>query len=62
MSKKQKISGYIMAVIGFIMLVTNAIAYLFHLGFKSPPLTVIGIVFVVIGMGTVCNHKLEKDK
>lgn len=33
--KKQKISGFIMAVIGFLMLLINAISYLFHLDIKT---------------------------
>ena len=55
--KKQKISGYIMAVIGFLMLVVNAIGYLFNLDIKHPALTVMGLVFVVIGMGIVRKNK-----
>jgi len=47
---KKNISGYIMAVIGFLMLLTNAIGYVFNLDVKHPALTVMGLVFVVIGM------------
>lgn len=50
---KKKIMGYIMAITGFVMLAVNAIGYLFNLDFKAPPLTIMGIVFVVIGMGSV---------
>ena len=39
-----------MAVIGFLMLLTNAIGYVFNLDVKHPALTVMGLVFVVIGM------------
>jgi hypothetical protein len=55
--KNQKISGYIMAIIGFLMLVVNAVGYIFNLDIKNPALTVMGIVFVVIGMGMVRKHK-----
>lgn len=51
--KKQKIFGYIMAVTGFLMLLNNAIGYIFHLDSKAPALTIMGLVFVVIGMGYV---------
>ena len=50
---KQKISGYIMASTGFIMLLANAVSYIFDLSFKHPALTVMGLVFVVIGGSTI---------
>jgi hypothetical protein len=53
----ERMSGYVMAITGFIMLVINAISYLFRLDFRAPALTVMGIVFVVIGMGTVRNSR-----
>ena len=46
-TSKQKMSGYIMAGIGFAMLLVN---YIFHLDIKSPAFTILGLVFVVIGM------------
>ena len=55
--KQQKISGYFMAIVGFIMLLINAIGYIFNLDIKHPALTVMGIVFVVIGMGRVRKDK-----
>lgn len=39
-----------MAIIGFIMLLTNAMGYIFNLDIGHPALTVMGIVFVIIGM------------
>jgi len=47
---KNKISKYIMPAIGFIMLAVNAVGYVFDLDIKRPALTVLGLVFVVIGM------------
>jgi hypothetical protein len=47
----KRISGYLMAVTGFILLIINAIGYIFGLDFKSSALTILGLVFVVIGMG-----------
>jgi hypothetical protein len=47
---KYNIKKYIMPVIGFIMLAVNAIGYVFNAGIKHPGLTVIGLVFVTIGM------------
>ncbi|MFA6022622.1 MAG: hypothetical protein WC781_00880 [Candidatus Pacearchaeota archaeon] len=45
-----KISKYIMVIIGFIMLLINAISYIFNLDITSPAMVVLGLVFVVIGM------------
>jgi len=46
---KQKISGYIMATVGFVMLLINAVSYIFGLDFRHPALTVMGLVFVTVG-------------
>lgn len=50
---KQKVSGLIMVIVGFIMLILNAIGYLFEAGIKSSAFTVIGLVFVLIGLKTI---------
>lgn len=39
-----------MAVIGFIMVLVNAIGYILDLNVRTPSLTILGLVFVVIGM------------
>ena len=46
-----------MAIIGFFMLVINAIGYIFNLNIKTPVLTIMGLVFVVIGMKIVREYK-----
>jgi hypothetical protein len=46
---KQKISGYIMAGTGLIIILINAVSYIFGLDFKHPALTIMGLVFAVIG-------------
>jgi len=46
----KKVSGRIMVVVGFIMILINAIGYIFHLDITSAPLTIMGLVFVAIGM------------
>ncbi len=48
--EKNKISGYIMAGIGFVMLLLNAFGYLFNWGTKTPAFTMLGLVFTVIGL------------
>ena len=45
-----------MAVIGFILILINAIGYLFYLNFKNQILIILGIVFLIIGM------KISKTK
>ena len=47
---KQKNSGYIMAGVGFIMLLANAFSYIFDWNIKSPAFTVLGLIFVLIGL------------
>lgn len=41
--------------IGFVMLIVNVLAYIFQWDFKAPAFTILGLVFVVIGMKIV--HK-----
>lgn len=53
----KRISGYVMAILGFLMILYNAINYIFDLDMKNPAFIVMGIVFVVIGMGIVKNNK-----
>jgi hypothetical protein len=45
-----KISGLIMTLVGFIIILINAISYIFNLDLMSPALVILGIIFVVIGM------------
>jgi len=45
-----KTKGYVMAGAGFLMIVFNAISY-FTSDNTLPTLLIIGLVFVVIGMG-----------
>lgn len=46
----EKISKYIMLIVGFIILLVNAVGYLFDLDIKHPALTIMGLVFVTVGM------------
>jgi uncharacterized membrane protein len=48
--KQNKIRGFIFAIVGFLMLLVNAVGYVFNLDIKNPALTVIGLVFVTIGL------------
>ncbi|MFH0869884.1 MAG: hypothetical protein V1866_02405 [archaeon] len=49
---KQNISGYITAGVGFAMLLANAFGYIFGWSIRSPAFTILGLVFVVIGLKT----------
>jgi hypothetical protein len=53
----KRFSGHIMAGIGFLMLLANAFAYLFGWDMRHPAFTVLGLVFVVIGMGMVKKNR-----
>jgi hypothetical protein len=50
---KKKTSGYVMAGIGFLMLLVNALSYIFGWSLKTPIFTVLGLVFVLIGLKNV---------
>ncbi len=54
---KQKIMGYISVAAGFAMLILNAIGYIFDSRIKSPVYTVLGLVFVLIGLKRVKNQQ-----
>lgn len=56
MNKKQ-IQGYIMAGVGFVMILINALSYIFNLGMKSSPLLIMSLVFVAIGAKTIRANK-----
>jgi hypothetical protein len=51
-TKSKKISGYIMAGIGFIFIIIGALNYIFGWKLGAPP-GVMGIIFVAAGMAIV---------
>jgi hypothetical protein len=53
---KQKILGYLMAIVGFIMILINAIGYIFNINITSPVISTLGIIFVAIGMMNVRKY------
>lgn len=42
--------GYIMAGVGFVMILLSAFSYIFQWGFGNPAFSALGLVFVLIGM------------
>lgn len=50
---KRKIVGYIMALIGFVMILISALNYILGWNMQTSTYSIIGIVFVTIGIGTV---------
>ena len=50
--ENHQISGYGMMITGFVMILVNALSYLFQWDLKSPAFTVLGLVLVVIGAKT----------
>jgi membrane protein implicated in regulation of membrane protease activity len=50
--EEQQISGYIMAFVGFVMILMNALSYLLGWDLKSPAFTIVGLVLIVIGART----------
>ena len=53
--QESQVSGYVMACIGFVMILINAVSYLLDWDLKSPAFTILGLVLVVIGARTA--HK-----
>jgi hypothetical protein len=47
---KNKIRGIVMAGVGFLMLLVNALAYILDWDIKNVVFTVLGLVFVIIGL------------
>ncbi len=54
---KNKVFGIIMAIVGLLMLLANAVSYIFDWGFKHPSFTILGIVFTGMGMKIVKEKK-----
>jgi hypothetical protein len=50
---KTKVPGYIMAIIGFLLILFNALNYIFGWNEGSAPLSIVGIVFLGAGMAIV---------
>jgi membrane protein implicated in regulation of membrane protease activity len=48
----REISGLIMAIVGFVMIMINALSYLLGWTWKSPAFTILGLVLIVIGAKT----------
>lgn len=46
----KKMQGHIMVIIGFLLLSFNALCYLFGWEWRSSAVTILGLVFVVIGL------------
>jgi hypothetical protein len=49
---ERQVSGYIMAAVGFVMILINALSYFLGWNMKSPAFTLLGLVFIVIGTKT----------
>ncbi len=52
-------AGRIMVILGFFLILINAIDYVFGIGINSPILLILGLIFVSIGM-KIKNEKKKK--
>jgi len=50
--ENHQLSGYGMMITGLVMILVNALSYLFDWDLKSPAFTVLGLVLVAIGAKT----------
>ena len=57
---KNKTGAYVMAGVGFAMVVFNALNYLLDWDKESTPLMIIGIALTVTGMNMVRSSKLAE--
>jgi uncharacterized membrane protein len=51
--------GKILMILGFVIIIFNAVIYLFNLWFSWSWLSIIGLVFVVVGLKIL---RISKDK
>ncbi|HII94758.1 MAG TPA: hypothetical protein HA367_03345 [Candidatus Methanofastidiosum sp.] len=49
----KKVSGYIMAIIGFVLILVNAIGYILKTNSTPSVIFILGIIFLVIGMMSI---------
>ena len=49
---ERRIAGYIMVIAGFVMILVNALSYIFPGDLKSPAFTMLDIVLIVTGART----------
>jgi len=59
---EREISGYIMAIVGFVMIMINAFSYLLGWTWKSPAFTILGLVLIVVGAKTARKTSWIGDK
>jgi hypothetical protein len=59
---EREISGLIMAIVGFVMILINALSYLLGWTWKSPAFTILGLVLIVIGAKTAKKTSWIWDK
>jgi membrane protein implicated in regulation of membrane protease activity len=51
--EERQLSGYVIVITGLIMILINAMSYIFNWDLKSPVFTILGLILVVIGARTV---------
>jgi len=56
----KKIGGYVLTVIGFLMVLLNTVNYIFGLKLDVPS-SAIGIVLLAVGIGIVKKLRLPKE-
>jgi hypothetical protein len=57
MKQPNKTRGTIMAGVGLILIIIQALNYILHWGYETSAIGIIGIVFVVIGMNMTREKK-----
>jgi hypothetical protein len=55
----KKVSGYIMAIIGFMLILLNAASYILKTDSTSPVIFILGIMFLSIGTMNIKKQRNE---
>lgn len=58
--EKQRVSGYIMAGVGIVMILISALSFILNWEPKSPSFGIIGLVLALVGILTLRKSRANK--
>ena len=58
--EKQRVSGYIMAGVGIVMILISALSFILNWEPKSPSFGIIGLVLASVGIWTIRKSRANK--
>jgi hypothetical protein len=60
--KRGKTNGYIMLIIGLVLVVLNVLDYILDFGWELPIIGILGIIFIAIGIRDIRLYKIKRGK